>query len=209
MLSWDVAIHVPELTADRLIRMAAEDLRFVGAWLSDERNQGQLPYEHEVDNNRKSFVIRTFALSTVMAGRLLHQLAEPDNKARFKLAKKLLRDGWSEADILGHPDFDNGSQSPAAAADPASAIKAQREALALDVLAGRLTPEEWARRYQDIALAEATLSGMDMKTTISLLDRTLFANPAATAPRLSTATAAATAAEAELEQFLNADGADE
>ena len=209
MLSWDVAIHVPELTADRLIRMAAEDLRFVGAWLSDERNQEQGPEDHDLDINRRGFVIRTFALSAVMAGRLLAQLNEGDNKARFKLAKKLLRDGWSEADILAHPDFDNGSQSPAAAADPAAAIKAQREALALDVLAGRVTPEEWARCYQRLALADLTLSGADPKTMLALMDRTLFANPTATAPRLSTATAAATAAETELEQFLNADGADE
>ena len=184
MLPWVVAIHVPELTPDRLIRMAAEDLRFIRVWLSDERNQEQGPEDHELDINRRGFVCRTFSMSAMMAGRLLNQLGEPANKSRFKLAKSLLRDGWSEADILGHSDFDGAPQSPAAAADPASAIKAQREALALDVLAGRLTPEEWARRYQGIALAEATLSGMDMKTTLSLLDRTLFANPAATAPRM-------------------------
>jgi hypothetical protein len=186
--------------------MAAEDLRFIGVWLSDERNQEQGPEDHELDINRRGFVCRTFQLSGMMAGRLLNQLSEPANKSRFKLAKSLLRDGWSEADILARPDFDTSAQTQAAAADPASAIKAQREALALDVLAGRLTHEEWARRYQGIALAEATLSGMDMKTTLSLLDRTLFANPASTAPRLSTATAEATAAEAELETFLNADG---
>lgn len=204
-----MAIHVPELTAQRLIRMAAEDLRFLKVWYEDERNQDQPPYDHELDINRRGFVCRSFQLSGMMAGRLLNQLNEPANKSRFKLAKSLLRDGWSEADILGRSDFDGAPQSSAAAADPASVIKAQREALALDVLAGRLTPEEWARRYQGIALAEATLSGMDMKTTLSLLDRTLFANPAATAPRLSTATAEATAAESELETFLNADGSDE
>lgn len=205
VLSLDVAIQVPELTAERIVKLAVEDLRFIGVWLADEANQLQGPQDYEVDSNRRSYACRAFSLSGMMTGRLLNQLSEPGNKAKFNLAKRLLRDGWSEADILAHPDFDIGSQNQAAL-DPASVIKAQREALALDMAAGRCTPEEWATRYQRLALADLTLSGADPRTMLALMDRTLFANPAATAPRLQSATTEATESEAELAAFLSDNG---
>lgn len=178
-----MAIQVPTWTPTRTAQWAVERERWLEEYL--ESHQQQDPLAHEEGQHFRGWAARTFSLSVVMAERLWGERVKPSYKEGYSTALKLAADGWNAADIEDRLTKDGEAHQPAA--DPAAILDKQQEALALDMAAGRLTPEEWAQRYQRLALARLSLPGADAKTLLALLDRTIFANPGATAPRLMNA----------------------
>lgn len=169
----------------RLTSWAAEAVAQRAVYEADDT--GEADVARNLESHFRVWAIGAFAIRSAEAVRRYRDLAKPDVKARLSDAMMLLEEGWAPAEVEARLE---AHARPGAAADPGAYLQAHREALAMDIAAGRLTMEEWARRYHGIAVASLTLNA-DPKSVLAMLDRTLFANPAATAPRMPNLNAAA------------------
>jgi hypothetical protein len=169
----------------RLTSWSAEAVAQRAIYEADDT--GEADVARNLESHFRVWAIGAFAIRSAEAVRRYRDLAKPDVKARLSDAMMLLEEGWAPAEVEARLST---TGQPGATTDPGAYLQAHREALAMDVAAGRLTMEEWARRYQGLAVATLTLNA-DPKSVLAMLDRTLFANGEGTAPRMPVAQSSA------------------